>query len=596
MTSLELGLVGNGTVGFLVDAAGEVVWGCLPRFDGDPAFCALLALRGPANRGTGFWSIELDGQQRVEQEYLRNTPVLLTRLFDGAGGAVEVCDFAPRVRQHGRMYCPAMLVRRITRVAGYPRLRTRLRPAREYGREPAAVTRGANHLSFTADTYGCRLTTDAPLAAIADESHFLVDGEVTMVFGPDETVEDAPHELGRRLLDGTTMWWTEWVRQLAIPFEWQDAVIRAAITLELNVCEDGGAVIAAMTTSIPEASGTSRTWDYRFCWLRDAYFVVNALNRLGATRTMERYLGFVLNRIADASGGPLRPMYGIAASSAVDEEIAPALAGYRGMGPVRRGNAAAFQVQHDVYGSAILAAAHAFFDRRLDRQGDALLFHQIEVLGTEAARLFDQPDAGIWEFRGKPGVHTFSALMCWAGCDRLARIAAHLGLSARATHWRTHADRIHSTISARAWNAEIGAFTATFDGDTLDASLLRLCEVGFLTADDPRFAATITAIERKLRRGPFVFRYVDADDFGIPDNAFVACTFWYINALAEIGRRDEAREIFEVMLASRTRHGLLAEHVDPQTREPWGNFPQTYSMVGLIASAIRLSVRWDQAF
>lgn len=596
MSSLDLGLVGNGTVGFLVDAAGEVVWGCLPRFDGDPAFCALLAPRASADMGMGFWSVELDGQQRTEQEYLRNTPVLVTRLFDGAGGVVEVCDVAPRVRQHGRMYCPPMLVRRITRLAGHPRLRTRLRPAREYGRELAAVTRGANHLSFAAATYACRLTTDAPLAAVADEAAFLVDGEVTMLFGPDETVADAPHELGRRLLDGTVAWWRDWVRHLAIPFEWQDAVIRAAITLELNVCEDGGAVIAAMTTSIPEASGTTRNWDYRFCWLRDAYFVVNALNRLGATQTMERYLAFVLNRIADAKDGSLRPMYGIAATSSVEENIAPALAGYRGMGPVRRGNAAALQTQHDVYGSAILAAAHAFFDRRLERQGDALLFHRIEVLGAEAVRVFDQPDAGIWEFRGVQAVHTFSALMCWAGCDRLARIAAHIGLPDRATFWRAHADRMHEAICARAWNATLGAFTATFGGDTLDASLLRLCELQFLAADDPRFASTIDAVGRHLRRGPFVFRYVEADDFGVPDNAFVACTFWYINALAEIGRRDEAREIFEVMVASRTRHGLLAEHVDPQTREPWGNFPQTYSMVGLIASAVRLSVRWDQAF
>jgi GH15 family glucan-1,4-alpha-glucosidase len=186
--------------------------------------------------------------------------------------------------------------------------------------------------------------------------------------------------------------------------------------------------------------------------------------------------------------------------------------------------------------------------------------------------------------------------MCWAGCDRLARVAAHLGLVDRATYWRRHADRIHAVISARAWNKKLDSFTATLDGDSLDASLLRLNELGFLSDDDPRFAGTVRAIGRDLRRGDFIFRYVEADDFGPPQNAFLVCTFWYINALCALGQRDEARALFENVLACRNRHGLLAEHIDPKTREQWGNFVQTYSMVGLIGAAIRLSVRWDQAF
>ena len=253
-------------------------------------------------------------------------------------------------------------------------------------------------------------------------------------------------------------------------------------------------------------------------------------------------------------------------------------------------------MQHDVYGAAIPAATHVFFDRRLVRRGDEVLFRRLEALGERAAQLFDQPDAGLWELRGAARVHTFSSLKCWAGCDRLARIAAHLGLTERAAYWRSQATRIHQFICERCWNGEKGSFVAAVDGTTLDASLLRLNEMGFLPADDPRFAGTVRAIERELRRGDFIFRYVEADDFGEPENAFLVCTFWYINALAALGRRDEARALFEHVLACRNRHGLLAEHIDPRTGEQWGNFVQTYSMVGLIGAAIRLSVRWDQAF
>ncbi|MDP2132445.1 MAG: glycoside hydrolase family 15 protein, partial [Sulfuritalea sp.] len=407
---------------------------------------------------------------------------------------------------------------------------------------------------------------------------------------------EAANEVGRRFLAETTEYWSEWVRFLGIPFEWQDAVIRAAITLKLNAYDDTGAIVAAMTTSIPEAAGSERNWDYRYCWVRDGYFVVNALNRLGATRTMERYLGYIVNVAANAGSGALQPVYGIDGRAALEEREVPSLAGYRGMGPVRIGNLAYRQVQHDVYGSVILAATHIFFDQRLVRRGDEALFHRLEGLGEQARRCYDQPDAGLWELRGSARVHTFSSVMCWAACDRLGRIADRLGLAERAEYWLGHAQQMHEVISQRAWSKKRGTFVSTFDGKAMDASLLLLAEVGFLDAADPRFAATVAAVEKDLRHGDFIFRYVEKDDFGEPENAFLVCTFWYVNALAALDRRDEARALFEKLLAGRNRHGLLAEHIDPRSGEQWGNFVQTYSMVGLINAAIRLSVRWDQAF
>jgi len=596
MTSLDLALIGNGTIGAFVDPNAEITWACFPRFDGDPMFCSLLKARTGAREDTGFFAIELPDRVRAEQKYLHNTPVVVTRLTDSAGGAIEITDFVPRFRQRGRLFCPMMIVRRIQRLAGHPRIRVRARPAQNFGEPLTALTCGSNHIRYVGNALVLRLTTDVPVTAIVEENAFFLDDAVTLVLGPDETLQEGANEVGQHFLSETTAYWREWVRELAIPFEWQDAVIRAAITLKLNVFEDTGAIIAALTTSIPEAADSSRNWDYRHCWLRDAYFVVTALNRLGATHTMERYLSFILNIVAESADRPLDPVYTLTGHRLPPERIVESLPGYRGIGPVRVGNQASQQAQHDVYGSSIMAATHVFYDRRLVRQGDESLFRRLEPLGERCVTLFDQPDAGLWELRGRTHVHTFSAVMCWVGCERLSRIAKQLGLADRAAYWCNHARQMHDVISTRAWNARLGTFVATFDGDTLDASLLRLNELFFVTDDDPRFAATVRAIGKHLKRGDFVFRYTTPDDFGTPSNAFLVCTFWYINALAAIGEREEARRMFEDVLQCRNRHGLLAEHIDPQTREQWGNFVQTYSMVGLISSAIRLSQRWDQAF
>jgi GH15 family glucan-1,4-alpha-glucosidase len=350
-----------------------------------------------------------------------------------------------------------------------------------------------------------------------------------------------------------------------------------------------------MTTSIPEAPGSGRNWDYRYCWLRDAYFVVSALNRLGATRTMEGYLRYITNVVATSADGFLQPVYGVATERRLEERVVDTLAGFRGMGPVRVGNQAHEHVQNDVYGSVILASTHFFFDERLRHPGGRGMFDRLEQVGEQGLRRFGEPDAGIWEYRGKGAVHTHSAVMCWAGCDRLARIAPRFGLADRQAYWRTHADRLRATLLEKAWNQRLGTFTSTFGGDDVDASLLLLNELGFLAADDPRFAGTVAAIERRLRRGDYIYRYAAADDFGTPQTAFLVCTFWYIDALAALGRGEEARALFENLLARRNPLGLLSEDIDPADGTLWGNFPQTYSMVGLIKAAMRLSRTWEEA-
>ena len=588
--SLDLGVIGNGSFGALIDRDARVVWSCLPAFDGDPAFCALLS---PRDHDGGDLAIELEDYSHSEQAYVTNTAILRTVLYDRKGGAVEVVDFAPRWKQNSRIFRPVSIIRRIRPLAGSPRIRIVCRPLADWGARVPDSTWGSNHMRWILPEFTLRLTTDVPIRFLRDHLPFVLGETVHMVFGADESLTRSIQGYVEEALGRTEHHWREWVRYLSIPLEWQQAVIRSAITLKLCQYEDSGAIIAAMTTSIPEAPHTPRNWDYRYCWLRDAAFVVRALNRLGATRSMEEFLGYIVN-IA-THDGHLQPLYGIAFEERLEEHEVESLAGYRGMGPVRRGNLAWVQKQHDVYGSVMLASTQLFIDQRLAHPGDETAFTRLETLGERAFELHDQPDAGLWEFRGRAEVHTYTAAMCWAACDRLARIAGMLGLDERVAHWRARADAIHATVIERAWRPEAGHFSASFESDYLDASLLLLADIGFLPPDDPRYVATVDAIGRDLRRGDALFRYVAPDDFGEPETSFTICTFWYIDALAATGRVDEARAMFERLLERRNHLGLLSEDLEFDGGEAWGNFPQTYSHVGLIIAAMRLSRSWQEA-
>jgi GH15 family glucan-1,4-alpha-glucosidase len=592
--SLSLAVVGNCEVSALVDAQGRLVWMCLPRPDGDPVFSALLTPDlGATSRGV--FGVELNEQVHAEQRYERNTAIVETTLHDAHGGALRIIDFCPRFRTRGRMFRPMMLVRIVEPVAGQPLVRVHLRPTANYGARADAGRAGTHHLRFAADEVDYRVTTDASINALGGDRPMVLGEPLVFILGPDETIEQSPAALAHNFLEETRSYWQDWVRTLAVPVDWQEEVIRAAITLKLCTYEDTGAVIAALTTSIPESPGSGRNWDYRYCWLRDSYFVIKALNRLGATRTMEGYLRYIHHIVARSGAGSLQPLYCISGDTDAAERSIPTLGGFLGMGPVRIGNQAALQTQHDVYGSVILAASQLFFDHRLARPGDRGLFTQLEALGERAAAVYELPDAGPWEFRGTERTHTFSALMSWAGCDRLGRIAQRLGLDVNANRWRTRAEQMREQILARAWNTKRNCFASSLGGDDIDATLLLLPELGLLAPRDPRFLATLEVVSRELRVGDLVFRYRHRDDFGRPESAFTVCAFWYVNALAGAGCVDEAREMFGSLLKRRNPVGLLSEDIDPATGFLWGNFPQTYSMVGIINSALRLSRSWDDA-
>ena len=589
--NLDLAPIGNGRVAALVSPRGRIVWWCFPQLDSDPVFSNLIA----GNEEKGFCDVVMDGTTKATSAYVRNTAVHETIIEDGNGNAIKIIDFAPRFMRYERAFHPAQILRRIEPVRGLPRITIRLRPTFNYGQPGQCQAIGSNHMRFAGGADVLRLTTDAPLSYIAHETPFALTRPITLVLGPDEPLEASIDALSREFLERTLDYWLTWVRGLGVSLDWQSAIIRAAITLKLCQFEETGAIIAAHTTSIPEAPGTRRTWDYRYCWLRDAYFVIRALNRLGATHTMEAYLNYITTIAVDADR-PLRPVYGIIHDQSLEERVAGDLAGYRGMGPVRIGNQAAEQMQHDAYGSVILGASHMFIDQRLPGMGDESLFRRLEPLGHQARRVFREPDAGPWEYRGRQRIHTHSATMCWVACDRLARMAAFIGLAERAAYWREHAENLKAEILQRAWSRKCGALAGALDYDDLDASVLLLADLGLLPASDERFRKTCEVIGKELVRNGFMMRYTAEDDFGRPETAFLVCQFWWADALAATGEIDKAREIFTGVLARRNSYGILSEDIHPESGELWGNIPQTYCMAGVISTGMRLSRSWEEAW
>jgi GH15 family glucan-1,4-alpha-glucosidase len=384
------------------------------------------------------------------------------------------------------------------------------------------------------------------------------------------------------------------VKGTRVPRDYQAEVIRSALVLKLHQYEDTGALLAATTTSLPEHPGSGRTWDYRFCWLRDAYFTLNALERLGHSEEMERFLEYLRN-IAEERPGLLQPAYRINGGSDAEERVLDHLGGFNGDGPVRIGNQAFEHVQNDVYGEMVLAVSRLFLDTRFvgeipPRTAVDIIGRLVEQIG---ARL-EEPDAGLWEFRERTRLHSFTVLMHWAGARRAVEVAHALGAEDLAYQAAQIERRAAELLDLRCWNDEVGALTQVAGEPQLDAALLLAVHLGYLTADEPRSLRHVDAVRAGLSvDGNLLRRYGSPDDFGMPKAAFTVCTFWLVEALAILERTNEARELFERLLSLHNGLGLYAEDILPDTLEQSGNFPQTYSHVGLINAAFRLSRRWD---
>jgi len=577
---LDHAAIGNGRVLALVSPTGAMEWLCLPRFDSPSVFARIL----DAQSG-GVFRVLYHGEEVVGQlRYLPNTNVVSTR-FERDGAAWEVIDFAPRIPAALGERVPIEVVRLISPLGGQPRLSIDLDPRPNYARERPEWEPTAEGYDVRTPSFRMDVATNLPLPYLPSHQEFTLTGPIYIAlrYGRREdrpSLASIDHDL-----EVTVAGWRQWARTCALPTFAPEAVLRSALCLKLHAYYDTGAIIAAATTSIPEAMGTPRTWDYRFCWLRDAAFSVEALRRLSHLNEGEQLLRFVRDVV---EAGPLQPVYGIGGERQLDEVTLDHLAGFGGNGHVRVGNAASLQLQNDLLGEIVLCFESLLTDPRIVHDDPASFFPLLRRLVERAVEVAPQPDTGIWEFRTRLGHHTFSRAMCWVAMHRGALLAHRLGFGAEARRWEALAERERDVVLSRGFNADVGFFTQTLDGQFPDASNLLLPTIGLLDARDPRFVGTVQAYERLLTTNGLMRRYTNLDDFGETPSAFLVCAFWHAEALALMGRLDEAVALFNRLLSHANPVGLFSEDIDPDTGALMGNFPQAYTHVGLVHAAMTI--------
>jgi GH15 family glucan-1,4-alpha-glucosidase len=575
---LHHGAIGNGRVLALVGPDTSIDWLCLPRFDSPSVFARLL----DQERG-GSWAFKPVGEWKSKTSYIRNTNVLRTEI-ETADGVFEVCDFAPRLLQGLKVDAPVEVCRLLRPLSGSPRVRMHFDPRPDYARAAVEIVPSGQGLEVVGGPTRLYLSTNVAVPYALEGSAIRIDRPIFFCLsaGKQPAITSGPE--AESALEQTIRGWRVWAKTTNLPSFAPEAVLRSALCLKLHAFNDTGAIIAAATTSIPEALGSGRNWDYRFCWLRDAAFTVEALRRLSHLAEGEAFVRFLRDM---AESGPLQPMYGISGKRDLHEEIIPNLRGYDGVGPVRIGNAAYVQRQHDVDGEMVLCLETILTDPRVvweDPTLAPLLVHLVE----EAMASFDLVDTGLWEYRDQPRHYTFSKAMCWVAAHRGAELATFLGMPDRAREWDAWAAEKKAIILDRAYNKEVGYFTQAFDGVYPDASNLLLPSIGLIDPLDPRFKSTVRAYERELAPEGLMLRYKHLDDFGHTTSSFSICSFWWVEALAMMGEVDEAVALFRRLESYANPHGLFSEDIEPGTGALLGNFPQAYTHVGLIHAAITI--------
>jgi len=583
----DMGVVGNCAFLGLIGTDTAVRWLCWPRFDSSFVFGSLL----DEQKG-GECSIRpVAADFTSHQYYVPNTNVLCTEIT-AADGTYRVTDFAPRFMQYERYYKPLMFIRKIEPLEGTPRVRAAVRPVGQYGEQELTRRRSSNHIAFLGLEEEIRLTTNIPLTYVLDEEDFVLNETKYLVLTYGAPLEAALESTAERFLTSTITYWRNWVKSTSIGNFHQSQVIRSALALKIHQYEDTGAIIAASTTSLPEAPGSTRNWDYRFCWMRDTFYILTAFNNIGHSEELERYFHFIAN-ISTKVEDKYQPLYGIGGQTKLVEKELP-LAGYLGNQPVRIGNDAYTHIQNDVYGQVLVALLPLYVDCRFrDPSRPTPL-----ALITEALRLIettmDQPDAGLWEFRHIAQRHCYTYLFHWAGSHAALQVARSLGnkeLAAKASHLLEMAEeRIE-----QCFDEDRGVYTNAIGSEHLDASTIQLITMGYLDPNSERAQHHLIELEKELMTPEGLFyRYRHPDDFGTPETTFLICSFWYVEALACVGRLDEAIAEFEQLLTYTNHLGLLSEDVDAKTGSQWGNFPQAYSHVGLVNAAYRIAKKMDK--
>jgi GH15 family glucan-1,4-alpha-glucosidase len=583
----NMGIVGNCSYLAYIDTSADVKWMCLPRFDSSFLFGSLL----DEDNGGHFYIRPAGEPSSVRQYYIPNTNVLCTE-FTCRDGKFVVKDCAPRMRIHDRQFRPLMLVRKVELLEGEPAITVICQPRGEYGKLSPESVIASNHIRFLNLEQQVRLTTDVPLTYVQKGQSFILDQDRYLVLTYGEPLEAPLRETAEEFIRKTVEDWQTWIKSSYLPDIYQEEVIRSALVLKLHQYEDTGGIIASGSTSLPEFHDSTRNWDYRYCWFRDAHYTLRAFNQIGHFEELEKYFDFIYNILYNATDS-LQPLYSISGERKL-YEVSLDLAGYMGNKPVRIGNKAYIQSQHDVYGQVLVSLLPLYTDKRLIFKKKGSFRKIVPWLLNQIGRTLSMPDSGPWEFRSEVKVHTYTLLFHWAGAKAAYKIAATFGdkdLMRQAQQLAAAAGE----LIEKTYDAGKMLYTQAIGSANLDASTLTMIMMDYLDHHSERAGQHIAGLAKELLTDKGLFyRYKHYDDFGFPESTFLVCAFWYVDALACVGRTDDAIKYLDELLPFGNHLGIFSEDATIDGSQ-WGNFPQTYSHVGLINAVSRISRKLDKA-
>ncbi len=588
MNNLDYGIIGNCHSAALVSKSGALEWLCLPIFDSASVFAKIL----DREKGGSFEFITMPDYQ-CTQRYISRTNILATKYSNGVD-SFEVIDFMPRYHAHNgsdQVYSPPDVVRYIKLKSGKPRFRIHYDPRLEYAeRETITEVRNNYVKSFTrSGVYdSLYLYTDIDLNKVVNGEEVQLERDIYFLISYNQKLLKQTVKRSYLKLQRTKVYWLNWSEDTHRFSDYDDEILRSALVLKLLTFDKTGAVLAAITTSLPETIGEIRNWDYRFCWLRDASMVIKIMTQIGHWKSAERFLNFIIDIISDKDD-KIQIMYGIKKDKNLRERILSHFSGYEDSAPVRVGNAAYRQKQHDIYGILMDVIYQQFCLFEVSLQNSEELWTITRSIVRVVQKNWRNPDRGIWEIRTDQRHFLFSKLLCWVAIDRAVKVARLINRHEYVEQWGGTRDAIAKDIMKKGWNEEVQAFTQTYGTKDLDASTLLMESYGFIDAADPRYLSTVKATQEKLSRNGLMYRYKNRDDFGLPSSSFTICTFWLIRALNKIGERAQARELFDKLLTYSNHLGLFSEDIDFESKRLLGNFPQAYSHLALIETAMLFS-------
>ncbi len=583
----DYGVIGNCAYTAHIHQNTNIAWMCWPKFDSSFIFGNIL----DDEKGGEFSVKPVSDKFETKQKYIENTNILTTEVFSESG-KYKVTDFAPRFYQNDRYYRPLMLVRKIERVEGNPRVVVKCEPKGQYGAVTPEHTMGSNHIQFSGLEANVRLTTNISLNYVLNQESFVLneDKYLVLTFGP--PLEGSLIETIETFLTKTKNYWRDWIKTASIADFYQREAIRSALILKIHQYEDTGAIMAAATTSLPESPGSTRNWDYRYCWMRDTYYTLNAFNNIGHFEESEKYFHYILNTTIEETNR-YQPLYGITGKKALIETELD-LKGYMGNQPVRIGNDAYTHVQNDVYGQVLISLLPLYADKRIifTEKFDAseIIIKTLDMI----EKTFDETDAGLWEFRNLRQHHCYTYLFHWTGCSAALKIAKAIGNNAMAAKASALQKRSKAMIE-KCYVPSSKGYAQAVGVERMDASTLQLIMMKYLDGNKQEAKDHLKALEKELHaKDGLFYRYKHQDDFGEPETTFLICAFWYVEALACVGRVDESVKYFENILSYSNHVGLLSEDVNEKDGSMWGNFPQAYSHVGLLNAATRIARKIDK--